>query len=675
MTSERSTGQRNSSRAGSPQEAGFSFPLPLDPLRVLRGILARWYWLLLFVVLLGVAGGGFGLLSHEPRFSVSLPMGQLEVTNIVKASQIGESYRPPSLDDRALLATLTANKVISRASAKLGLDASLGTVRSRVEAEVAEGGIFYITYHSPDSPEAALAFLEAWSEEIIFFSKERQKEDAQESALLLRTQIGKLTGDLEQQNRRILNFVKETNFVGADLQFTTLLGNQARLELELERINAQRATRADQINAYISELKRQGPIDEQIKKAQDELSVLRARYTDGNPLVQEKLSSIAFLEEKQKELQSSALGDDESSLQQYTGTPLGNQIFLNLIERRNEKLELDRLARQYQDTLGTYEAQLEGLSEQQYRYNEMTERRSGLQESLRIFNSRLREAEVFASIPQGYWEIFQYPDASNVVASSRSGNAVLLGAAGGFIGLGLGFFIALALELTRPSHRTAFECCAGAEAPLLASIRIARGKKASETEPDPWQAPIQELWLAWLARLQQEGILTLVWTGVCEPAHEELFWERLTAEVKHDGQALTVFDLTPTTNPLSLADGNGAGPAWIEVHEADAPDLMRSIQTVAKSSRILVRAAGVPKGAVREYTKKLGFWFALISANGRAIESLGERRRLLKAILPPIDGAVAIVESRSGLLNEMTDKFSNALAERFSRLPKPFLEE
>jgi len=313
----------------------FRFPLPFDPVRLLAGVLSRWPWIAIAMIIFGTLGTIVGIQITHQSFAISASLIKRRVPQTVQASETGQAFRPVDLNDATLLATLLASEPLDLASKRAANGIDSGRARSLTEASQLEGtDIFYITYHSPLSPEDAVTFSGIWAEEINAYTKRLQQTEARDVRAILEKEVAAMEKQIEETNLEILNFSKEKDFLGGDAQVSAVLGKLSQIELELEAASTSAAAKRQQLESLTEQISHQSPIELQIKSANEELANLRSTYTDENPLVQAKLQSIEYLNGEIAKLKEAG----NAELEAYTGTPLGNQLYLTIIGLRNELL-------------------------------------------------------------------------------------------------------------------------------------------------------------------------------------------------------------------------------------------------------------------------------------------------------------------------------------------------
>jgi hypothetical protein len=391
----------------------------------------------------------------------------------------------------------------------------------------------------------------------------------------------------------------------------------------------------EQLTDLEKTIRHHSPLELSLKAAQEELANLRSTYTDDNPLVQAKLEGIAYLEK-----QLATLGDGHDvNLESFTGTPLGNQLYLDIIALRSRLAETT-------DLIGALEKQRETTAERLAefpaiitQYDALRAKRDSFISQLSLMSKRLKEAEIFASGSPGYWQMFQPPDVRQVVPSSLVRKPLLLGAAG----TAGGAFVAVLFTLLlthRTTRRSVLECCSCTGAPLLGML------PSGQTDTSAFA----DLWLSNLTTNTPDGESpVLIWTAALEPEEERIFWQGLSKACSGDtNNPMEVCDLTPD----QLWSGC---PLPSELHW----------QSAGEPRRIL-RASSLPTSGARGKLAAAGRWFAVVRGEKSSLGTFSESRRLAEIHLKPCDGTIAIIEPPSGRLRQWADQLSIFIARKFS---------
>ncbi|WP_269539125.1 GumC family protein [Cerasicoccus fimbriatus] len=599
---------------------GFQFPLGFDPLRWVYAFLVRIYWPVALALVLAVSGFLVGSLFNTRQFTVSLQLIKKPVPSVIKAGQEGDAFRPRQLNDRSLRSTLLANEAIFKTATALGMDPD--KLKGSVDIEQLEGtDFFYITVHSDVSGEDAIETVELWADEIIHYTIGLQRRESLAMRELLEEESNDLARDLEGVNQRLLSFSSDNDFLDGDKQLEASLRSMAGMELSLEDSRILLSSMTQQLKALTEELQALSPISDQLKSAREELAQLRGRYTDANPLVKEKLYEIQYLEEKLKE-EAESPGDD---LRRFTGTPLGNQLYLEIVQARNEKLQLEQRVKEYERILNDQRSKLQHLPRQILRYSELLQQRDQLRSAFELLNSRLQEARIFAENAPGYWEVFQSPSAGDVNVVVKRQKALLLGLAGFAGGAFLGLAISLFLEIRNPTPH--FPLAYAIAAKALPALDL------PANDPAAWRTRLNAFWLTDLIRLQRDGYLAIVTTHAGQQ-NETTFWQTLFQLAETDDTPLKVLDLSAKPGDLGAAPGQ-------HVHWRDLDDWRAWAKENLLRGPVILRLQGDPYPAIIPILEQVGHWLCMVDDQCQ-LGQLKHDLRLYANTLHQPDGLILI---------------------------------
>jgi len=630
-----------------PVVARFRFPLPVDPVRLFGGVLSRWPWIVVGLILAGALGAGIGMRTTHPSYSLSVSLIKRRVLHAVQTSEAGQAYRPVDLNDATLLATLTATEPldITLKQAKNNLDPRI--IRALIDAKQLEGtDIFYITYHSPISAADAVAFTTIWAAEINAYTQRLQQNEAREVLLILRKEVTELEQKIIDNNLELLNFSKTKDYLGGEAQVAAALARLSQIELQLETARTTVAAKEQQLKNYTEQIQRQSPIELQLKTAKEELAHLRASYTDANPLVQTKLQSIEYLNEQIQKLDEKGKSDLES----YTGTPLGNSLYLSILTLRNEQLEAQNQIQSFENLYQKTAARLAEFPAIVNDYAALQKKAATISQGLSLMSNRLKEAEIFESGAPGYWQVFQAPDSRLIVPSSVVKKPALLGIAGGVVGAGIATLLTLLLS-QRSVRRSVLECCVATRAPLVADIPAA--------DEDESRAAIGQFWITHLALRVNAHDCILFWTPALNPDDERRMWLMLaTAAWADGGLPIRVHDLTPD----ALWSGDSSCPETLDWC-LQVPESPPSDKAFAAT---LLRASALPHGEARLELARVQYWMSVVAGHKNSLGQAARFRPLADAYLPPCNGTIAWTHAPNGFIRNAADLLSVFLAKRFS---------
>ena len=614
----------------------FAIPIAIDPVRILGGILTRWYWLVLGGVLFGGIGVLVGTKLNKQEFSLSTALIRGKVPQ-VQASAIGQPFQPADFNDATLLSILCATEPLEWASERINNGLSGLEIAGKVEAaQLQNTDIYYITYRSPISDKDALKFVGIWSEEILEYTQRLQQSEARIVRDILAKEVRQLEFRIDQLDLRIIDFAKKNNFFGGESQVTALLGKISQLELQLGAAKSQKASLLAQIEEYYEKIQHHSPLGISLRGASQELASLRSTYTDQNPLVRNQLASIQHLKTEVAQLSNVK----NTPLEKFTGTDLGNTIYLSIIGANNQLTDaesriiaLEQQVKIEQEILRKYPSIIA-------KHNALVAKRDSQLAELSLLGKRLKETEIFASGSPGYFQTFEEPDIRKVVPSSMTKKPLLLGLAGMLVGAGFALLITL-FKTQRSSRRSVLECCATTGSRFVANF----------PDEDIDAAEYNDFWLERLAMKSKKDSPVLFWTAALTPEEEQIFWTGLSKAAHFDaGQILKVYDLTPDM-PL-----------------AGEQEKMEDLHWVSKGSECSIwRAQSLPDRSQRGLLSSVEECYALIKTEKSSLKAFNDSRELFEIYLPPCHGTLATQTLASGWFRIKADQLSLFLARLLSR--------
>ncbi|TAE92251.1 MAG: hypothetical protein EAZ81_03340 [Verrucomicrobia bacterium] len=622
------------------KKKGFAYPLPFDPLRLVAGVLTRWPLIVLGTIVFGVLGAFTGKLLTHPRYTLSMSLIKVRVPQNVQTSDVGQPFRPAELNDATLLATLLASAPRDAAFKRADNGVSMEAAASMTEAsQLKNTDIFYITYHSPVGPDDAVRVCGIWAEEISEYTKRLQQAEALSLLGILDKEVAALEKKIEAANRELLDFAKSEDFIGGEAQITGLMSKLGQSELAYEEAKA----RQDSLRAQLEELKlkirNHSPLNLLLRAAKDQLSELRGIYTDANPLVQSKLENIAYLESQIANLDQ----DAEVNLEAYTGTPLGNQLYLDIMNVKSRLAEASSQVESFQVQRETTAKRLSQLPSLMTRYNSMLASRDSYMGELSLLSKRLKEAEIFASGSPGYWQVFQPADARNIKKSSMVKKPAILGIAGSVMGAGLAILWNL-FHSQRSLRRSVLECCQAARAPLAANLH----RSDELTEENYFR-----LWMATLSpMITRHSGQILLWTAGLSAEEEREFWTHLAASSARDTKiSLTIVDLSPDD-------------LWLK---REMPPYLRWQNEIGQhGSFCLLRASKLPERSKRSELKSLVAWYAVLRGEEASIRATRLNHHLTEVYFSQCKGTIVLSDPPEGKIRGWADRLSIIVTQTLS---------
>lgn len=628
---------------------------PADPLRLLLGIRHRWKWFLILPAAGLLLGAVAGWRLAENRYSVSLQLIKLEVPSAVQASGEGQPFRPRLLSDDTLLATTYATEVLAGAAGRLSPPRSGGELKSQVQIQKQRNtDFFYLTAHSRRSRQDALDMVREWAAAIIDFTRQLQRREAIEMRTFLDGQMSQLQGELEAVNGRIIAFSNQEGYFGGASEVDDVLKEAGDEEKRLTETRLRAEVKRVQLERYENELRGQSPLRAEIHRRREELATLLGRYTRENPLVEAKEMEIAILEAK-----AGGESDTAAELRNFTGTDLGNSLYLEVLALQAEYEELKGLVQQLEQRLAQKRSALQSLPARQMAHGELSHRREELLTATTFLAGRLKEAEFYAGHAPGYWRVFQEPQLGDVQASSRRTKILglsLLAAAAGFLAA---LLLALLWELAQPGTRTALGAVMAARAwPAALLNGPSEAARPSWTlrrlglarPPDP-RAEARRFWLQHAARSGPPASWFLFATaGRVEPADEALWWQSFLAALLDDGGRFCLVDLAGpdlALGPQPWQDASAGGPlneaaCHYRLPPGQEPPPPARVEEWRRTHHVFYRYSGPPSARVFAALRPVEAYFLINSPHLSRRVEVREAAAVYRRLLGPARGLVLL---------------------------------
>lgn len=619
--------------------ASFSFPLPFDPLRILYGIRQRWYWFLVLPAILAVAGYLFGSTLAENRYSVSLQLIKNEVSASIQMSDAGQAFQPRDLTDDTLLATTYSNEVLRRTGERLTPTRSPGAVKGMVQINKQRNtSLFYLTAHSRLSAQDAVTTVTIWAEEIIRFTDNLQREDARVMQRFLSEQQTNLQRMLADTNNAIMAFARDQQFVDVESQTEAAIRSLEDVRMQLFNARLELEARTVQIGRYREELRAQSPVAADLRTKREELTFLRGRYTDNNPLVQEKLFEIRHLEELERQVTSAPMED----LKQFTGSPLGNNLYLEILALENERITLEKRITSMEDLLQRRAAEFTDLPAKSLALGELRSQREQLLNALALIEGRRKEAAFFEHNAPGYWRVFQKPEITEVRHSSQNVKAFILGGGGAVAGVFIALFFALIWEYSQPGLRSILEAALVTCTRPLFTFEQPPTSGASWWSSKLFRFPpgfhnhnrMKAFWLTQSLRLRENSLPGALFIVTSSCAHEPSFWRKLLDTIHADGEQVIFYDLQDEAHSqLQTLHSHPAIKEWRTTAGGDHG---------SGKELVVVRMEQLAHGRHVEWLRSFGPYFWINAPSEAQRVHVRETTGLIRDILGPSAGLIVV---------------------------------
>ena len=510
-----------------------------DVLRLPRGIARRW-WLPFF---LGALGLVLCLAAGMKFFKVSATVSvRLMARNPQSFAVNTASYVPLRLQGATLLGALGSPQVAREVAEKFSGEIPAKDLHAMVVVEeVRKTDFVDIKVTTPFAAGQTAELATLWAQEALAFTSRIQAEESAEMMAYLKEQVVKSDKELAEIHQKIIAMRDEAGVVDVEREIDAYLKNAGELDMRYETVRVDIEALDSQLISLRREIRKHSSVYEELKAAEVKLSEMSEYYTEQNPVYLEELARVESLRERvKKEVESL-----EAPISSFTGTYVGNALYLQILELESKRENLVLQRNQLEAMRTEARNKLKRLPQIAMQAGPLIDGAQALQTSRDALIKRMQEVQVFQEVAPGYYRMFKTPTARDVTVGSRRTKLIMAGLAGGFLGMGLGLLLAAGLEFLDRVMRTRGEAEALFSCPCLAHIP-ARQKNRE-------QSPIrsQQLWAEVMGPLATSSTRAF-WCPVSTPA-ESQFWDTLLAAGSEmDVRILIV--LLGSTGPAGFAD-------------------------------------------------------------------------------------------------------------------------
>ncbi len=615
-----------------------------DLLRLPQGVLRRWWLpvpLALVGALLGIAGG-FALFS--PTYSVNV---RLIVRNPQTFAVSEHSYSPSRLQPTTLLGAIQSPQVAREVISRLALDVSPRRLLDMVTvAEVKRTEFVDITVSTPYGPAETAQLATTWAEEAIRFTRRLQSDESVEMKAYLEEQLRRNDREIEQVNAKLLRFTEEQGVVDTSKEMDSYLASISDLNMRYETGRVDLEAVDYQLGNLRAEIRKHSPTFDDLKKAEIKLQELGEYYTDKNPIYLEELDKVDALRRKvESELKSESLGASD-----FTGTFVGNAIYMQIIELESRRETLVRTNEQVRKMLDEARAKLKELPNIALEMAPLAETSAALRASRDVLLKRMQEVEVFEEIAPGYYKMFKAPTAKDVAIKGTGFKKILLMVFAAMAFGGLGLAMAALMEFLDATVRTVPEASLVLAAPCIFALPSNERLESSSTLG-------QEIWAAVVGALAPAGRMHAFWQP-CPSPQTDAFWRvmieqassmRLRVLVVHlAGEVPSVLAALPRVAPHETAlTGAPRVALWELPGDLSIDALGATLATLASArsaqNEIWLHASGLVREPAAALARAADRTTVLFTKNA-AVRDFWSTQRTLLAARRPLGGFLAMAD-------------------------------
>ncbi len=615
-----------------------------DLLRLPAAFLRRWW----IPVALGLAGLILGLLAGWKMFEVKSSVSVRLMARSPQSFAVSpSSYVPSRLQGATLLGALESPQVAREVAGKFDGGITPGGLQAMISIEeIRKTDFVDIVVTTPFGAEQTAKLATLWAGEALGFTSRLQADESAEMKSYLEEQLQRTDKELEEVNRRIVAMREQAGVVDVEKEIDAYLKSLADLDLRYETGRIDLQALELQLTALRKEIRKHSPSFEELKTEETKLAEMAEYYTDQNPVYQEAMNRVEALRSKvQQEIDS-----QEVALSEFTGTYVGNALYLQILELESKRENLQLQQKQLENMREKARTKLKDLPEMAMVAGPLLESAQTLRTARDALLNRLQEVTVFQEVAPGYYRMFKAPTAKDVAVGSRRNKLLFTSVTAGFLFFGFGLLAVAAMEYLDPTVRTPFEAEAALQCRSLAKVPpFSTSKKPAMTiRPE-------ELWAGVIGALSS-GRTRAFWTPLPTPS-ASAFWEGLLEAGRSMGIRILIVHLsgdvpTPLVHlPRIAAHQLQNPPDGVPVVLMEAPTVSNGLQSVDLVEKIhaagrtyqeiWIETSGLARepvaGILREFPETI-----VLCALGVSNRNFWNTQRTLLTIHKPLRGVVSL---------------------------------
>lgn len=464
------------------EEKALPVSLPFDPWRVLDAASRSLKIGALVGVILGASVYIVAKLRIRPHYKASTQLVRQNLPDSFRASDIGESYKPHEIPMPVLTASIMRGRsLLERVGHATSPPMSADELLSGLDITTdRKSEVIQASFVSTISEARAVEVANRYADEVVKITKDLQIFEAAQVNEFLKLQLKQCDADLTQLGEEMLRYAKEAELLDGDREMDAYLSQRANLDLKYEAVRLDHETLDLKIQAVEHELAKVSPLAVELQNARTELSELRTRYTDLNPIVEEKRERIKSLEDKLNSDGAAAMNVAPKAGE----SPIAESLFLQRIELLTQKFVLAEQLKKMELTRTHLTQKLNQLPRKTFEYAQMRAKRQSLDATRQLLGSRQREAELFMANPLGYYRVLRNATLEDVVTDHRRSKKFVYTFAAFGIGLLLVTFGYIFFELADRRVKTPADLRRLTHLSVLASITVDESNNAASR--DTW---------------------------------------------------------------------------------------------------------------------------------------------------------------------------------------------
>ncbi len=261
--------------------------LPFDPMRVVEAVLRNWWLCLLIAIAFGGGVGAF--MFTRPHTIATIELIKKDAPTLFRATEGGESYKPPQYADGTLVNLMKSPEVVRRVSARTPMvvgkmisGAELG--RQLLANQEPQSDLVQLAYKGDENMTVASKLVYIFGEEIVQFMRELQAREGNDIATFIGKKLEIVERDLADNEKQLASVPPELRTLDSDQQLQAYLKQLTELDTQYSMAEI--------------DVRAANPLQEKLQTEKDALVALQAKYTDENPLVQDQMAKIKAMEKQ-----------------------------------------------------------------------------------------------------------------------------------------------------------------------------------------------------------------------------------------------------------------------------------------------------------------------------------------------------------------------------------------
>jgi hypothetical protein len=592
-------------------------------------VLKRGGWILLGGGLGVLLGGGAGHFLGKTTYTASVELVKKKSTSVFRSGRLGETYAPPVLMPATLIAAAASFDALQRVALRAKPPKTVAQLRNAYQlAEERKTDLLVLDVNGSDGAAETAALANIWAEELVNYTRDLQAGESRDIRTYLQQQLESMDKEITQIDREMVVLIEREGMVDAQKEIESSLRSLSGIELEFHNARISLQSLDAQIQALQGAIRKQNPAGARLRTQREQYEKLRSTYTESNPIVQEARAAMDQLEKEiESQNKDTSLSDDS-----FTGTGVGDALYIELIKLQNEKKGLTQRTQELEILLSEGKKEMRTIPEKAMSYQKLADRKTSLLSARELIAGRYQEARIFEERAPGYLGVLAACTEDEVVRHGRTVKTILFGVVGGVFFGGLSLAGLLVLEITSPHLRTKRELELILDLQAVAELPRPLTPEALETA-----------WAAWMIPRFDRHQTHTAWTLLPFSGEDALWRDWMERGTKLFPSVIFV-DLADTPLDLVHSFSRHAGPNQIPASGASVMTLPVSGLTLhgarqlagtltgwaSAGALVLVRLAGPVREPSISMARALGpvvFFAALSSADRKEWRRQGEALR------------------------------------------------